>query len=103
MDFLWILEKTLIFHFYTYRMTWNDKKKYEITNTNDFDHQKRCIYCQICSNSSGSFGYVVTSKQCPLIGEGFRDDENICNLDPLNGEGFRNDENIFNLVPLSGE
>ena len=35
--------------------------------------------------------------------EGFRNDENICNLDPLNGEEFWIDNNIFNLVPLNRE
>ena len=35
--------------------------------------------------------------------EGFRNDENICYLDPLNGEEFWIVKNIFNLVPLNSE
>ena len=33
--------------------------------TNDFNHQKRLHILLNLQNSSGSFGYVVTSKQCP--------------------------------------
>ena len=48
-------------------MTWNDSKQKEMINTNDFNHQKGCIYCWICSNLSGLFGYVVSpnSEICP--------------------------------------
>ena len=45
----------------------------------------------------------ISSRKIPINGEGFRNNENICNLDPQNGEEFRIDENIFNLVLLNGE